>query len=62
VEIERRLPNQIQRDVGESNVFLEDGPVTAPFTEAVAEHEAVVAEPKEVLEEVGVQGCRLRIP
>src|SRR5688500_1539670 len=41
-----RLPQEIERDVGQRDVFLEDGPVTAPLRKTVTENQPVVAEPE----------------
>src|ERR1019366_1721167 len=52
-ELEQRaaLPHEVERDVRHRNVFLEDRTVSAPLAHAVAEHEAVVPEPQEGLEQ-----------
>ena len=47
----RRLADQVERDVRERDVLLEDRTVTAPFGQPVAEHQAVVAEPQQILEQ-----------
>jgi hypothetical protein len=47
------LADEVERDVGERDVFLENGGMSTPFGEPVAEDEAVVTQPQEVLEEVG---------
>src|SRR4029077_3235838 len=50
----RRLPDEVERDVGERDVLLEDGAVTAPFGQPVAQDQAVVPQPEQILEEPGI--------
>ena len=47
-----RLPDEVERDVGEGDVFLEHRAVAAPFRQAMPQHQAVVAQSEEILEEV----------
>jgi hypothetical protein len=46
LERARRLTQQIERDVREGDVFLENGPVSAPFGEPMSEDQPVIAEPE----------------
>src|SRR5206468_11966917 len=50
-EKQRGLTDEIERDVGERDVFLENRRMPAPLREAVAEHEPVIAKSEEVFEE-----------
>ena len=50
LEQQRRLADQVERDVGERDVLLEDRPVAAPLRQPMAEHQPVVAEAEQVLE------------
>jgi hypothetical protein len=50
-EDRRRLPDEVERDVGRRDVLLEDRSVPRPLRHPVPEHETVVAEPEQVLEE-----------
>jgi hypothetical protein len=54
MQIETCLTDQIERDVGESNVFLENRRVPAPFRQAMSKNETIIAKPEEILEEIGV--------
>jgi len=54
------VSDEIERDVREGDVFLEDGRMTAPLGEPVPEHEAVVAEAKEILKNYGT-GRRIKL-
>jgi hypothetical protein len=54
MQIEACLTDQIERDVGESNVFLENRRVPAPFRQAMSKNETIIAKPEEILEEIGV--------
>ena len=57
-----RLTDQVERQVGETEVDLERGRVAAPFAEALAEHQSIVAEPKQVIVPRGVRlGGRRRV-
>ena len=47
---EPRLADQVEGDVGEGDVLLQHRGVAAPFGQAVAEHEAAVAQAQQVLE------------
>ena len=47
---QRRLTEEIERDVGERDVLLENGRVSAPLAQPVTEHEPVVAEAQQQLE------------
>ncbi len=47
----RRLPDEVERDVGERDVLLEDRPVPAPLRQPVPEHQPIIAEPEQVLEQ-----------
>ena len=47
---QRRLADEVERDVGERDVLLEDRRVPAPLGQPVAQHEPVVAEPQQILE------------
>ena len=47
----RRLAEEIERDVRRRDVFLEDRTVAAPLAQPMAEHEPVVAEAQEILEQ-----------
>ena len=47
----RRLPDEVERDVGERDVLLEDGAVAAPFGQPVTQDQAIVAQPEQILEE-----------
>ncbi len=46
----RRLPDQVEREVGEAEVDLEHRPMAAPFAEPLAEDQRVVAEPQQIIE------------
>ena len=46
----RRLPDQIEREIGDAEIDLDARRVTAPFAEALAEDQAVVAEAEEIVE------------
>ena len=58
LEQRRGLPDEVEGEVGRRDVLLEDGAVAAPFGEPVPEHQPVVTEPEQVLE----QGIRDRAP
>jgi hypothetical protein len=45
-----RLTDQIERDVGEGDVFFQDRPVAAPFGQALAEDKRAVAEAQQVVD------------
>jgi hypothetical protein len=45
------LPHQIERQICGRDVFFENGAVAAPLREAMAEHEAIVAQTQRVLHE-----------
>ncbi len=45
---QRRLPDQVERQVGEADVDLEHGSVPAPFADALPQHQSVVAEAQEI--------------
>ena len=47
-EQEPRLPEQVERDVGEPEVLLERRRVPDPFAEPLREHEVRVGEPQHV--------------
>ena len=55
---QRGLADEVEGDVGERDVFLQDRCVPAPFGQAMAEHEPIVGEAKEILDDVG--GARSR--
>src|SRR3970040_2267636 len=44
---EVRLADEVERHVGQRDVFLEDWPMAAPLGEAMAEDQAIVAQAKE---------------
>jgi hypothetical protein len=46
-----RLPDEVERDVGQRDVLLEDGRMAAPLADPVAEDQRVVPHPQEELEE-----------
>jgi hypothetical protein len=56
-QIKRALSDQIERDVGERNVLLENRPVPAPLGESVPEHQTVVTQSQEILEQVRTASC-----
>ena len=57
-----RLADQVERDVGEAEVDLDRRRVAAPFAEALAEDQGVVAEPKQIFEaDVAMLVLRRRI-
>src|SRR5690606_37898575 len=47
----RRLPDQIERDVGEAEIDLDAGRVTAPLAKPLAEDQTVVAKAKREFEQ-----------
>jgi hypothetical protein len=49
-----RLADEIKRDIGERNVFLERGRMAAPGADALRENERIVAHPESEFEENGV--------
>ena len=49
-EEQRRLTDEVERDVREGNVLLENRRMTAPLGETMAEHEPVVAKSHEIIE------------
>jgi hypothetical protein len=49
-----RLADQVEREVGETEVLFERRRVPDPFAETLTEHEARVAETQQVLEQRGV--------
>src|SRR2546423_14749854 len=55
-EQEIRLAYEIEGDVRERDVLLENRRMAAPFGQTMAEHQAIVAETHEVLDEVGNRG------
>jgi hypothetical protein len=50
-----RLTDEVERDVGQSDVFLEDRCVAAPLGEPMPENKAVVAVTLQVLDERGAR-------
>src|SRR5947209_10663953 len=44
-----RLADQIEREVGETDVDLEHRPMSAPFAQALPEHQRIVSEAQEVV-------------
>ena len=50
---QRRLSDQIQRDIRESDVLFENWTMTAPLGQTVAQHQAIVAESQEIFDEGG---------
>src|SRR4051794_35794016 len=49
-EQERRLADEVERDVRQRDVLLEDRRMAAPLGETMAEDEPIVAETKQILE------------
>ena len=60
VQQQRRLADQVEREVGETDVDLEHRPVPAPFAQALAEDQRVIAEAQEIVG-AGI-GCSLAEP
>ena len=46
-----RVPQLVEGDVGDRDVLLEDGGVAAPLARAMAEHQPVVAESEQGMEQ-----------
>ena len=46
----RRLPDQVEREVGEAEVDLERRRMPAPFAEPLAEDQRIVAEPQQIID------------
>jgi hypothetical protein len=54
-----RLADQVEADVGQRQVFFEDGAVPAPFGVALAEHDGVVGQVQQVVDGAA---CSLHVP
>jgi len=48
-----RLADAVQREIRERDVLFDDRRVTAPLREPVTQHEPIVAEPEQKLEQLG---------
>ena len=49
VEQQRRLPDQVEREIGETEIDLDRRRMAAPFAEPLPEDQRIVAEPKQVI-------------
>ena len=53
-----RLPDEVQRDIGQRDIFLQRRRVAAPFADPVAQHEGVVAHPAQKFEQLALVHLR----
>jgi hypothetical protein len=56
------MSNEVERHVGQGDVFLEDGSVATPLRQSVPQHQSIVAQPQQILAKRvrhgRVAGCR----